>query len=141
MLVVLAIIGVMSSIAVLGLGGAGRGQSAQAEARRLAASIQLASDEALVTERALALNWDGEGYAFVQWDARRNRWQRAGTALGGRHDLPEEMTLAADSQDGPVRIGESGAAAPVSLTITAGSQSWQVRFDGLNATAAPAAGG
>ena len=138
-LVVLAIVGVMSSIAVLGLGGAGQGASAQAEARRLAASIQLASDEAMVTDRSLALNWDGKGYSFVEWNSQSKEWQPHKAAdLGGRHELPDEMSLTGESPDGPMPIGES---APAALTVTTGSQSWQVRFDGINAAAAPAAAG
>jgi general secretion pathway protein H len=138
-LVVLAIVGVMSSIAVLGLGGAGQGASAQAEARRLAASIQLASDEAMVTDRSLALSSDGKGYAFVEWNADSREWQpHKATDLGQRHELPAEMSLTGATSDAPVPIGES---APAAFTITTGSQSWQVRYDGINAAAAPAAGG
>jgi general secretion pathway protein H len=138
-LVVLAIIGVMSSIAVLGLGGAGQGASAQAEARRLAASIQLASDEAMVSDRSLALSWDGKGYSFVEWNPERKEWQPHKAAdLGERHELPDEMSLTGASSNLPVPIGES---APVALTVTTGSQSWQVRYDGINAAAARAAAG
>ena len=138
-LVVLAIVGVMSSIAVIGLGGAGQGASAQAEARRLAASIQLASDEAMVTDRSLALSVDGKGYSFVEWNAEAREWQpHKAEDLGQRHELPDEMSIAGAGEEGPVPIGES---APLALTVSTGSQSWQVRFDGINAAAAPAAGG
>jgi general secretion pathway protein H len=137
-LVVLAIIGVMSSIAVIGLGGIGEGASAQAEARRLAASIQLAADEALVADRPLALQWDAEGYSFVRWNPQRQEWQPHDAAFGERYELPDEISLASESDELPLRIDEGSAGA---LTIRAGSQSWRVDFDGLNAAAAPAAGG
>jgi general secretion pathway protein H len=137
-LVVLAIIGVMSSIAVIGLGGIGEGASAQSEARRLAASIQLAADEALVADRPLALQWDAEGYSFVRWDSKRQEWQPHDAAFSARYELPDEISLASESDDLPLRIDEGSAAA---LTVRAGSQSWRVNFDGLNAAAAPAAGG
>ena len=138
-LVVLAIVGVMSAIAVIGLGGAGQGASAQAEARRLAASIQLASDEAMVTDRSLGLNWDGNGYSFVEWNAEAGEWQpHKAEDLGARHELPGEMSITGASEEGPVPIGES---APDAITVTTGLQSWHVRFDGINAAAAPAAGG
>lgn len=136
-LVVLAIIAVMSSVVVLGLGGAGQAQSAQAEARRLAASIQLASDEALVADRALALSWDAEGYSFVEWSG--GGWQPHRSAgLGERHSFSEEISLSADSETAPLPIGEN---APLNLTLKAGGQSWSVRFDGINANAAPVVGG
>lgn len=138
-LVVLAIIGVMSSIAVIGLGGAGQGASAQAEARRLAASIQRAADDALVADRPLALQWDAEGYSFVRWDPQRREWQPHDADFGARYDLPSEISLVAESDVLPLRIEEGSA--PLALTVKAGSQSWRVDFDGLNAAAAPAAGG
>jgi general secretion pathway protein H len=132
----------MSTLAVLGLGGAGQGQSAQAEARRLAASIQLASDEAMVTDRSLAINWDGEGYSFLQRDPGSGKWKPHDAAdFGERYDLPAEMSLSADRPDLPLSIGEGSASGPVAFTVTAGGQRWQVRYDGLNAQAAPVAGG
>ena len=138
-LVVLAIIGIMSGVAVFGLGGASRGATVQAEAQRLAASVQLASDEALVTDRRLALQWDGRGYSFVQWDG--GDWQpHSAPSLGERHELPDAMALAGDSGDDLVPIG-AAAASPVGFTLSAGEQSWRVQFDGLNAAAVPAGDG
>lgn len=137
MLVVLAIIGVMGATAVIGLGGAGRGESVQAEAQRLASSIQLAADEAMVTGRPLALNWDDEGYAFVQWNMERGAWESHGAPdLGTRHELPGEMSLAGDSEQAPVTIGGGFATGPIGFTLSGDSQSWRVQFDGLNAAAA-----
>jgi general secretion pathway protein H len=140
-LVVLAIIGVMSSVAVIGLGGAGQGASAKAEARRLAASIQLAADEALVADRPLALQWDAEGYSFVRWEPRRREWQPHNGQFGGRHDLPDEMSLASESDALPFRLDEGAGQGSLALTLTAGSQIWRVEFDGLTAATAPAIGG
>ena len=138
-LVVLAIIGVMSGVAVFGLGGASRGATVQAEAQRLAASVQLASDEALVTDRRLALRWDGRGYSFVQWNG--GEWQpHQAESLGARHELPAAMELAGDSREDIVPIGEA-AGASVDFTVSAGEQSWRVQFDGLNAAAVPAIDG
>ncbi len=137
-LVVLAIIGVMSSIAVLGLGGSGRGVGVQAEAQRLASSIQLAADEAIVTDRKLALMWDGEGYSFVHWSSQANAWQdNEAAGLGGRHDLPDRVSLTGNKPS-PARIGENDA---LELTLSGDSESWSIRFDGLNATTAQATDG
>lgn len=136
---VLAIIGVMSGVAVFGLGGASRGATVQAEAQRLAASVQLASDEALVTDRRLALRWDGRGYSFVQWDGAE--WQpHQAESLGERHELPAAMALAGDSSADLVPIGEA-ANSSIAFTLSAGEQSWRVQFDGLNAAAVPATDG
>ena len=142
MLVVLAIIGVMAGVTVLGMGSAGRNASVQAEAQRFAASIQLAADEALVTDRRLGLGWDGEGYSFLEWNSGQGQWQPHGSAdLGGRHELPDEMSLEGASSEGPVPIGDGVAGEPVVFTFTGGSDRWNVRFDGLNAAAVPASRG
>ena len=139
---VLAIIGVMAGVTVLGLGSAGRNASVQAEARRFAASIQLAADEALVTDRRLGLGWDGEGYSFLEWNSAQGQWQPHGSGdLGGRHELPDAISLAGDTRDGPVPLGDGVTGDPIVFTFTGGSDRWNVRFDGLNAAAVPASRG
>lgn len=137
-LVVLAIIGVMSGIAVLGLGGTSRGAGTQTEAHRLAESIQLAADEAMVTERTVALDWDVEGYSIVEWSAADGGWRpmEAG-GFGGRHQLPPDISLEGMSE-APVPIGENRT---LEFTVSGDPTSWNVRFDGLNTEAAPANSG
>jgi general secretion pathway protein H len=132
LLVVLAIIGVMSAVAMIGLGGAGEGAGAQAEARRLAAAIQRASDEALVTDRMVALSWDAEGYGLQT---------QGGAEAGERYRLPADVSLSGDNGRLPVPVGPEAASTPVALTVTSGSESWRVRYDGLTAAAAPVTGG
>ena len=80
-LVVLAIIGVMAGVGVLGLGAADRGARAEAEARRLADRLQLAADEVLVTGTPHALVWDAEGYRFLAWDRIGSSLDRRPAAL------------------------------------------------------------
>ncbi len=138
MLVVLAIIGVMGSVGVLGLGGADRSSSTQAEAQRLAASIQVAADEALLAEQPAALAFDEEAYWFVEWDPVRRKWQAHDRPdLGTRHELPERISLSSDSPGRPVTIGGGSADGAIAFTMAGGSRSWRVRFDGLNALAEP----
>ena len=133
MLVVLAIIGVMTSAAVLAIGGADR--SAEAEARVLAARLRLAADETLVTNRRLAFAWDKRGYAFLGWDPAEGRWQAgADKGLGARHDLPAGLSLAGEGAEvTPILV--DGGGAPISLAVSGRSGDWRVAFDGLDATA------
>ncbi len=139
-LVVLAIIAVMGSIAVLGLGGADRGASAQAEAQRLAASIQVAADEALVTDRAAALVLGGDGYAFMAWDPASRTWKDHDRPdLAAHHDLADGIGVTSDVRANPLPLLEGAGA--YRFTITSRSESWTVLFDGLNAAAAPANNG
>ena len=133
-LVVLAVIGIVGSVAVLSVGPTARSSTLQAEAQRLAASIQRASDEALIADRAAALSWDESRYAFVEWDGEARRWQPRQEASA--HELPDDMILAAQGGEAPAAIGE--AAGPLQFTLTEGARSWRVSYDGLNAVAAPA---
>lgn len=132
MLIVLAIIGVMGGVAVLAAGGAGRVPGVEAEARRLATSIQLAADESLVTDQPLALAWDAKGYAFLT----PNPDARGGSVaeLSERHDLPAELLLTGTGVPSATPISQDNALA---MTLSGEEQSWNVRFDGLNATARP----
>ncbi len=93
-MVALAIIAVMSGVAVLGLNGATRGATAEAEARRLASRLRLAADEAMVTGSGLGLQWDARGYSFVRWDPAVRRWSLPKVdALDAPHKLPAVMSL------------------------------------------------
>jgi general secretion pathway protein H len=140
MLVVLAIIAVMGSIAVLGLGGADRGATAQAEARRLADSIQMAADEALITDRATALVLDSDGYAFLALDPGSRTWKHHDRPdLAARRDLADGIELTSDLPSNPIPLAEG--AGPYRFTITSRGERWTVLFDGLNAAAAPANNG
>lgn len=135
-LVVLAIIAVMGSIAVLGLGGADRSASAQAEAQRLAASIQVAADETLITDRAAALLLDSDGYAFLAWDPASKSWkdhERPGLA---QHDLADGIEVTSDVPTNPLPLAEGAGA--YRFSVTSRDERWTVLFDGLNAAAAPA---
>lgn len=139
-LVVLAIIAVMGSIAVLGLGGADRSASAQAEAQRLAASIQVAADETLITDRAAALLLDSDGYAFLAWDPPSKSWkdhERPG--LAAHHDLADGVEVTSDVPANPLPLAEGAGA--YRFSVTSRDERWTVLFDGLNAAAAPASDG
>ena len=140
MLVVLAIIAVMGSIAVLGLGGADRGASAQAEARRLASSIQVAADEALITDRAAALVLDNDGYFFIAWDPTRRSWKDHDRVdLAARRNLADGVEVTSELPAAPLPLTEDAGA--YRFTISSRGERWTVNFDGLNAAAAPASDG
>lgn len=142
MLVVLAIIGVIGGAAVLGLGGAARGATVQAEAQRLAASLELAADEAMVNDATLALSWDDLGYSVVRWNAEAKTWEpHLPGDLGTRHDLPAEIRLATNAGEPPLRIGERSRKGAAEFTLDSPDRAWRVQFDGLEAAVAPAPSG
>ena len=139
-LVVLAIVGVMAGVAVLGLGATDRGARAEAEARRLADRLELAADEALVTGTPHALVWDAEGYRFLAWDRAESEWTDAPQPLLGRaHDLAGGLALEDEisQASGTLLIAPEMAEAPAELRIGGGAAPWRVRVHGFSAAAAP----
>lgn len=139
-LVVLAIVGVMTGVTVLGLGALDRGAGADSEALRLADRLQLASDEVIVASVPLALVWDARGYRFLRWNAQDDAWRASEQRLlGERHDLPSALRLQRADGPGevPVLITADLPQPAVDLRITGGSAPWAVSFDGFRAAAAP----
>jgi len=132
-LVTLAIVAVMASMVVLGIGGSDRGLTVQTEANRLAERIGLAADEAMVTRRPLALAWDSLGYQFVTRGAGGSWVQDTHVLLGPRRDLPRGLTLTAAA---PALIDMTDASlVAFDMSVTDERGSSIVAFDGLNATA------
>jgi general secretion pathway protein H len=137
-LVVLALVAVMSSVTVLGLGALDRGSSGEAEAMRLADRLRLAADEALVAAAPLALVWDERGYRFLAWNPADARWRPSMPRdLGRRHALPAPLRLSREGRDdGPVTIAPDLPQPPSFLRIAGGGATWRVAFDGINAAVA-----
>lgn len=136
MLVVLAIIGIASGVAVLGF-GAGKGVNVEAEAHTLASKLRLAADISMVTDRRILLAWDTRSYSFLGWDATAGRWApETGTSLGGRHELPAGFALAIPGTS-PAALAADGTGQGIDATISNGGRRWQVLFDGFAAVAVP----
>lgn len=134
MLVVLAIIAVVASVAAISLGSGG-GLSGQAEAARLKARLQMAADQTMITDTALALRVQPDGYDFVAWDSARGEWTgETDPALGQRHDLPSGMTLRSDgAARNTLPLGADSSGQAFVLTLSDDDRSWRVEFDGMTA--------
>ncbi len=138
-MVVLAIVGIMAGVAVLGLGGGG-GTGAEAEARRLADRLQLAADEALVTGAPRALQWSPDAYRFLVWDGQERGWRPEGRPLlSDAHELPRGLALRSAEGEAVIVLAADSAAAPATLAVDGADTSWTVAFDGLTAHVAPGA--
>ncbi len=132
MLVVLAIVGVTVGATVIGIGAATRSPSAEAEARGLVARIQLAADDAMVTDRPLALRWDAGGYAVVAWDGQD--WRAGDGGAFARHALPAGMRLSIAAPS-PTVVGIDGTGVPLTGRIANATDAWTIGYDGLKAVA------
>ena len=133
MLVVLAIIAIIAGTVSLSL-GSGRGLGGQVEARRLAARLQLAADQTMITDDAIALTVRPGGYAFVAWDRTRGKWiPETDPALGERHDLPPGLVLRSDNSRNPLPLGAEASGQAFVLTLSDNDRNWDVEFDGMTA--------
>ncbi len=132
MLVVLAIVGVMAGAVILSAGSA-NGHGPEIEARRLAARLELAADETMVTGRPIAFLRDGKGYRFVAWQA--GRWQDDAAPALEPHKLPSGLRIEGDGAT-PVVLGADGGGNPIALRIApAKGAPWTILFDGVAAEA------
>lgn len=136
MLVVLMIIGVAAGAVTLGIGSVTRGPSVETEARRLAARLQAASDDAMLGDRLIAFTAEKHGYGFATFAAGGALIPRTDDALGF-HQLPSGIVVTLSVKP-PVVLGMDGAGRPMAATIESGAQRWVVTFDGLTARAVPA---
>lgn len=133
MLVVLAIIAVIATIVTLSL-GSGRGMNGQAEARQLAARLQLAADQSMISDESVALALEKDGYRFVEWDQVRGEWGRkTNDVLSERKSLPEGMSLRSEDARSLLPLGADAAGQAFSLTLSSEARSWRVEFDGMTA--------
>ena len=90
-LVVVSIIGIVLSIAVLSLGVLGDDRELREEARRLAALVQVAQDEAVMQGRDFGIEFMSNGFRFVEYDPFLNSWaELIGDDTLRMRTLPEE---------------------------------------------------
>ena len=73
-LVVVVIIGIISSMAVISVRVLGGDHEMDQEAARLAAVLGQAREEAMLQGRDLGLRVDARGYDFLRYDTRSERW-------------------------------------------------------------------
>lgn len=140
MLVVLAIIGVMAGITVLAAGAGTGARATETEARRLVARLQLAADEAMVTDRKLAFIAQDGGYRFIRWDKQNDAW-RPDTVeeLGALHIPAQDIKLETNTGGRPLPIGADGGGNPLTARFIGSGRQATVTFDGTGARLAMSA--
>ncbi len=73
-LVVVVIVGIISSIVVLSAGLVDDDRNVREEARRIASLLELAADEALLQGRDFGIEFAQSGYRFVEYDPYTETW-------------------------------------------------------------------
>ncbi len=100
LLVVLVLMGIILSMAVLSVGDGGRGDQIRQEARRVVATFNLVSDEAVLNSQPYGVQLAQDGYRFLRYT--NNVWQlvRDDSLLKVRHFSPDiETHLYIDGMD------------------------------------------
>jgi len=93
-LVVVVIIGIISSMAVVSIKVLGGDHEMDQEAARLAAVLSQAREEAMLQGRDLGLLVDARGYDFLRYDTRSERWlDVSGDPLLRERTMPDGVSL------------------------------------------------
>jgi general secretion pathway protein H len=74
-LVVVVIIGIITSMALISVNVLGRDRQLDEEAARLQAVLLQVRDDAMLEGRDVGLRLDAHGYDFLRYDTRYERWQ------------------------------------------------------------------
>jgi general secretion pathway protein H len=109
-------------------------QALQGEAKRIALLMQLARDEAIVRNRPIAFEADGERYRFLLRD--ENVWQALTNddLLREREFKRSPVALAMDPPSPPplrIVFGREPVDKPFVLTMSLGSANVAIRADGI----------
>jgi len=127
LMVVLVIIGLLGAAVVM-TAPDGRGE-VRREAEAFAVRLQRAREEALLTNRAVEVQVDGEGYGFRT--LRRGEWQELTEEPFEAHRWEDGVTAALTALDGRegVRFDPTGAAEPAQVTVSRAEQRMRVAVD------------
>ena len=106
-MVVLVLIGIITSFALLSVGGGPRERLAE-EARRLAALVELHQQEAILSAETRGIQFSRAGYALLIL-GEKGEWQSptAATTLI-RHTLPDDIVLSLWIEDRAVDLKTTG---------------------------------
>lgn len=102
-LVVMVIVGIMTGLAVLSVGGNPQ-RELQKEARRLQMVLRTAADEALLQGREFGFRADRESYRVLEFDAVERQWIEPEHKAFAAHQLPEGIRLELLLEDEPVKL-------------------------------------
>lgn len=112
-LVVAMIIGVISVAAVLALSAGGRDRELEQQGRRLAALLELASEEAVMQGRELALEAFRDSYRFHAFEPDADEWQMLADDIHlGHRTLPEGLSLVLELEGRPANLLATPADSP-----------------------------
>ena len=163
LMVVMVIVAVIVAVAVLNPGDRRGNEEVAAEARRLAALVEVARERAELDAVEYGLDVHVDGYRFLQYEETTGEWQPCQRAILRQRALPVGVRMAlnvdaqtlppatgAESRSGSGKVAQpgvlllsSGEASNFRVTISASdkdTQAWVVGSDGVAVTRAAKAG-
>ena len=107
-MVVLVLVGIITSFALLSVGGGPRERLAE-EGRRLAALVELHQQEAILSGELRGIQFSRAGYALLSL-SEKGEWQSPPAAADTliRHALPEDIALSLWVEDRAVDLKNTG---------------------------------
>lgn len=109
-LVVVVIIGIVSSVVLISLDVIGDDRELQREARRLASLVELAADEAELQGRDFGIEFIRQGYRFVEYDPFFDTWTEViGDEVLRPRRLPDDFEFSLIVEDKRVELAEQAA--------------------------------
>jgi general secretion pathway protein H len=105
LLVVIVIIGIMTSMAVISVNVLGGDHEMQQEAERLQAILLQTREDAIMQSRDLGLRLDETGFEFLEYDGRTERWVAVeNDPLLRARELPDGLRMALRVEDRNVQL-------------------------------------
>lgn len=108
LLVVLLIIGVITSLATIAFQD-NRAEELEREARRLAALVELAGEEAALKSQVIGIRFASDGYGFYRFNAERKWVEIEDDRQLRSRTLPESVDLAFFTQGSPTQGSQASS--------------------------------
>jgi general secretion pathway protein H len=132
-LVVVVIIGILTSMAVISVNVLGGDHEMQQEAERLQAILLQTREDAVLQSRDIGLRLDETGYEFLAYDGRVERWNAVeDDPLLRARALPEGLRLSLRLEDRNVQLKPRAPATerdPIQPQVILQASGEQVPFD------------
>lgn len=107
LLIVLVVIGIISSFAVLSTGLADRNKPLGKETQRLVALLRMASEESVQHGDELGMRIDGSAYRFMRYE--RDTWKPMEDDLFRERELPPELSVKLELEGRPIVLDNPDA--------------------------------
>lgn len=112
-LVVIVIIGVMTTLGVLSMGTLGQDRELDSEVDRYTDVVAAATEQAVLEGRDFGVHFTPEGYEVYTYSAERQRWETlADDRLYAAHEFPAGLSVALEIEGRQLQLGRERPDAP-----------------------------